>query len=105
MGVSAVGNRGVQPGTIPWLFGGFLALLIVLVWMVGPPLTPGLRNAAHAECNARTGSDYRDYYLSWTLPSWSPPMNLDFTFPHWECTDLRPDTRGSTSLGWWTNPF
>ncbi|QLQ10421.1 MAG: hypothetical protein HZY75_08480 [Nocardioidaceae bacterium] len=100
MGVSAVGNRGIRPATIPWLVGGSLALLITLIWVFAPPLVPGLRSAAHEQCNELTGANYRNYRIAWVTP-----RNLNFDFPHWSCTDLRTAERPTKSLGWWVNPF
>ena len=76
MGVSAVGDRGIRPRTIPLLFFGALAVLAVLVYLFGPPVMPGMRSAAEDKCNQMYGANFRSYRLEWVLPkspNWDPP--------------------------------
>jgi hypothetical protein len=100
MGVSAVGARGIRPRTVPILLGGALALLVVLVYVFGPPIAPGVRGAAEARCNELSGSNYRSFKLTWVLPQ-SPAWDA----PHWLCKDQRDLTEPGVSFGWWVSPF
>ena len=100
MGVSAVGDRGIRPRTIPLLFFGALAVLAVLVYLFGPPVMPGMRSAAEDKCNQMYGANFRSYRLEWVLPkspNWDPP--------HWLCKDKRDLAKPGENFGWWVNPF
>lgn len=95
MGVSAVG-AGISAASIRHVAATICVFLGLFYFLYGPPLTSRLSDAAHSECNQRTGSSYRNYRLEWhttTYESINPP--------HWVCHDLRDPEDTGTSLGWW----
>jgi hypothetical protein len=100
MGVSAVGERGISPRTVPVLGSAVLLCLALLVYVFGPPLVPGLRSAAADRCNQMVGGDFRSFRLDWKAP-WHPTWDL----PHWSCRDIRTPGETPVSFGWWVNPF
>lgn len=100
MGVSAVGQTGIKPRTIPKLLFGLLVVLAVLLYLFGPPLMPGMRSAAEDKCNAQMGNNFRSYRLEWVHPQ-SPNWDR----PHWLCKDQRDLDKPGTNYGWWVNPF
>jgi hypothetical protein len=100
MGVSAVGDRGIRPRTIPVLFFGGLLAVALLIYLFGPPVMPGMRGAAEDKCNELNGANFRSYRLEWIYPqspNWDPP--------HWLCKDARNLDKPGKSFGWWVNPF
>ena len=95
MGVSAVG-AGVSVGTYRHVTATVLVFLGLFYFLYGPPLTPAFSDAAHSQCNERTGSSYRNYRLEWSTTTYG---SVDR--PHWVCHDLRDPEDTGTSLGWW----
>lgn len=99
MGVSSVGFRGIRPSSVPYLLVFAVAVLALVYYLIGPPLTPAFRDAANRDCNVLVNGDYRSYTLTWRLPS---PRQW---WAHWDCSDARDPGKEAVDLGWWVNPF
>jgi hypothetical protein len=97
MAVSSVG-LGPSITAIRHAVATVLVFVGLFFLLYGPPLTDRLRDAAARECNAMTGSAYRNYRLEWRTTTLS-----SVHAPHWVCFDLRDPARTGTSLGWWVD--
>lgn len=100
MGVSATGDRGIRARTIPILLASLTAFVGFAFYVLGPPVAPGLRDAAREACNEYAGNDFRSYRLEWKLPK-----HPTYRLPHWSCADVRNLDQEPLDLGWWVNPF
>jgi hypothetical protein len=97
MGVSAVG-QGIQVSTVRHVIATILVFIAVFYYFYGPPLTSMMANAAEAECNRLTGSNYRTYRLEWESTTLT-----QLSYPHWACYDMRTGEDKVISLGWWVD--
>lgn len=98
MGVSLSGR---EANAVSLARSAVVALLTVAAaasWLYAPPFLPAVARAAHSECNALNGSDYRGYHLAWRTVAAD-----HVTWPHWECTSTRT-LEEPASLGWWVAP-
>lgn len=95
MGISAIGQIN-WVGRLRYILATLVVFVAVFYFFYGPPLTQKFREAAHAECNALTGSNYRTYRLEWRTAAYP---SLDF--PHWQCWDTSLPEEPATDLGWW----
>lgn len=98
MGVSVAGLRGLRPRSVVRLLLAAILCVVLAYFIVGPPLTPGFKNAARDKCNESVTGDFRSYSIEWKLPTLSKPK------PHWECTDLRAPQEPPMNFGWWVKP-
>jgi hypothetical protein len=97
MGVSAVG-QGISISAIKHAVATLLVFVALFYFFYGPPITQKLHDAALRECNAMTGSSYRNFRLEWRTTTYS-----SLHPPHWVCFDLRDPEDTGTSLGWWVD--
>ncbi len=97
MGVSSVG-QGLSIASIRHAVATVLVFAALFFFLYGPPITHKLHDAAVHECNAMTGSAFRNYRLEWRTTTYS-----SISPPHWVCYDLRDPAHGGTSLGWWVD--
>ena len=95
MGISAIGQID-WVGRLRYILATLVVFLAVFYFFYGPPLTQKFREAANAECNELTGSNYRTYRLEWRTTSY---QSLDF--PHWLCWDTTAPQEEPADLGWW----
>ena len=95
MGISAIGQVD-WVGRLRYILATLTVFLAVFYFFYGPPLTQKLREAANAECNRLTGSNYRTYRLEWRTTSY---QSLDV--PRWLCWDTTQPEKPPEDLGWW----
>ena len=95
MGVSAIGQR-ISASTVRHVAATIAVFVALFYFFYGPPLTAGLSEAAHRECNREIRSDYRSYRLEWRTTTYSGVNR-----PHWVCFDLSRPGQPGHSLGWW----
>jgi hypothetical protein len=98
VGISTIGqvDWGVR---LRYVLATLLVFLAVFYFFYGPPLTERFRNAAHAECNELTGSNYRTYRLEWRTTT-----HRSVSLPHWLCWDTSRPGAPAADLGWWVAP-
>ncbi len=94
MAVSAVGQTN-WVAVLRYVLATLLVFTALSFFLYGPPVTPVMRDAAHAECNDLAGGNYRTYRLEWRTMSFD---GLDR--PHWLCWTA-PSDEEPTDLGWW----
>lgn len=95
MGISAIGQVD-WVGRLRYILATLVVFLTVFYFFYGPPLTQKLRDAAHAQCNELTGSNFRTYRLEWRTTTYQ-----SMAAPHWLCWDTAAPQEEPTDLGWW----